>query len=142
MFGGGKSGVVLSRFAVASLLIALATPALASELVYQPVNPNFGGNSFNGAYLQALANAQNLHLPEEASRSPLEDFQRRVQSALLGRIASEITNQILGEDALNSGTFNIDSTTVFFEHIGGEVHIVITDGLGGSTEITIPEPTF
>jgi len=33
-------------------------PALASELVYHPVNPTFGGNPLNGSFLLSTAQAQ------------------------------------------------------------------------------------
>ena len=43
------------------LALALAFPAAASagELVYQPVNPSFGGNPLNGPNLLNSANSQN-----------------------------------------------------------------------------------
>lgn len=132
---------LLGSLVGAGLLLA-ALPAAASELIYQPVNPSFGGNPFNGSYLLSIANAQNLYLPERTRLSPIQDFERRVQSALLGRIASEITNQILGEDAKDSGVFQIDSTRIEFQYVGDEVFISISDGAGGSTEIIIPAPTF
>ncbi|TVV76780.1 curli assembly protein CsgF, partial [Sphingomonas solaris] len=39
-------------------LIGASAPALA-EIVYQPVNPSFGGNPFNSSHLLGIANAQN-----------------------------------------------------------------------------------
>ena len=42
------------------LVAALIAPALhASELVYRPVNPSFGGNPLNSSHLLGTANAQN-----------------------------------------------------------------------------------
>jgi curli production assembly/transport component CsgF len=38
--------------------IGSATIAVASEMVYHPVNPTFGGNPLNGANLLATAQAQ------------------------------------------------------------------------------------
>jgi curli production assembly/transport component CsgF len=46
------------------LLIAIVTssamvgPAVASEIVYHPVNPSFGGNPLNGSSLLSAAQAQ------------------------------------------------------------------------------------
>jgi curli production assembly/transport component CsgF len=42
----------------AVLVINVSAPALASELVYHPVNPTFGGNPLNGAPLLSQAQAQ------------------------------------------------------------------------------------
>lgn len=42
------------------LLLALsARPASAQKFVYEPINPDFGGNTFNYSWLQASATAQN-----------------------------------------------------------------------------------
>ena len=43
---------------IAVLVINISTPALASELVYHPVNPTFGGSPLNGAPLLSQAQAQ------------------------------------------------------------------------------------
>lgn len=52
---------VLAPLAIA---LALATgSAVASQLVYTPVNPSFGGNPLNGTYLLNKAQAENSHQP-------------------------------------------------------------------------------
>ena len=58
------SGVVRAAkaFAIVSCLgltTLAAEPAAAGDLVYQPVDPSFGGNPFNSAHLLGIANAQN-----------------------------------------------------------------------------------
>ena len=49
-----------ASFALCALCL-LAGHAAATDLVYQPVNPNFGGYPANGANLLAGANATNRH---------------------------------------------------------------------------------
>jgi curli production assembly/transport component CsgF len=44
--------------AVAVLGVNAAVPAAASEMVYHPVNPTFGGNPLNGSFLLSTAQAQ------------------------------------------------------------------------------------
>jgi curli production assembly/transport component CsgF len=44
--------------AIASLVIAALAPVRASELVYHPVSPTFGGNPLNGTFLLSQAQAQ------------------------------------------------------------------------------------
>ena len=44
--------------AVTVLVVGASATALASELVYHPVNPTFGGNPLNGAALLSQAQAQ------------------------------------------------------------------------------------
>ena len=41
------------------LVCGLSSATTAQDLVYEPVNPSFGGNPFNSAHLLAIANAQN-----------------------------------------------------------------------------------
>ena len=52
-----------SGFWISGLLIGLASAAAvqATELVYTPVNPSFGGNPLNGTWLLNNAQAQNDH---------------------------------------------------------------------------------
>jgi curli production assembly/transport component CsgF len=38
--------------------ITASAPTFASELVYHPVNPTFGGNPLNGSFLLSTAQAQ------------------------------------------------------------------------------------
>ncbi|MGZ3259392.1 MAG: curli assembly protein CsgF, partial [Croceibacterium sp.] len=45
----------------AAILAFAATPALAQDITYQPVDPSFGGNPFNSAHLLGIANAQNKY---------------------------------------------------------------------------------
>lgn len=47
--------------------------AQASSLVYQPINPSFGGSPLNGAWLQAEAAAQN-----DAQRSAQREDRKSV----------------------------------------------------------------
>lgn len=143
---GEAGGLVVRLRSVLAALIAVAAngasygAAHGEELVYQPVNPSFGGNPFNSSHLMGLANTQNMHQPGSEARSSLDDFTRRIQSALLSRVSTEIANQILGEDAADSGSFVVDDTTISFTRTDGIVTVIITDGAGGSTEIRIPAP--
>jgi len=134
--------LVWTGLAGALLSAAPLSTSCAGELVYEPVNPSFGGNPFNSAHLQGLAASQNLYKSDGSSEtSPLDDFGRRIQSALLSRVASEIANQILGDNPAASGTFVVDGTTINFTRDGSTVTVDIVDGAtGGSTQIKIPIP--
>lgn len=74
--------------------------ALATELVYTPVNPAFGGNPLNGSFL--LNNAQlqdNYKDPDSkdlaATQSDLEQFNDLLQRTVLNRVASAATRDII-----------------------------------------------
>jgi curli production assembly/transport component CsgF len=44
--------------AIVSVGMNIAAPAFASEMVYHPVSPAFGGNPLNGTFLLSTAQAQ------------------------------------------------------------------------------------
>lgn len=138
-----KSAAVFGATAVL-LVVPAPSAANASELVYQPINPSFGGNPFNSSHLQGLAASQNLYRPSATSaRNPAQDFANRIQSAVLSRVASQVADRILGEGGADTGTFRVDSTEITFQRNGEVVVIDIFDGAtGGKTQIEIPAPVF
>jgi curli production assembly/transport component CsgF len=44
--------------AIVAIVAEASAPVLASELVYHPVSPTFGGNPLNGSFLLSTAQAQ------------------------------------------------------------------------------------
>jgi curli production assembly/transport component CsgF len=44
--------------AIVAIGVSASAPASASEMVYHPVNPTFGGNPLNGTFLLSTAQAQ------------------------------------------------------------------------------------
>ena len=46
---------------IACLTLLVSTDGRATEMVYTPVNPSFGGSPLNGPVLLNSANAQNSH---------------------------------------------------------------------------------
>lgn len=128
------------RAAVAALLL-LAAPAAAGDLIYRPVNPNFGGNPLNGSFLLNGAQLQNDF--EQPEPDPIEEFQDGLQTRLLGRVSAEIENRIFGENPQDSGTFPIGDLEIAYERVGGVIALSIVDlTTGGETVIEIPAPVF
>lgn len=131
----------LRRNAIAGLL-AVALPAgaaQAGDVKYRPINPNFGGNPFNGDYLLNQARLQNQH--EEDAEDPLERFDRDLTRRLLNRAASEIEDRLFGENPEDSGTIPLGDLQIEFERIGATIFLKVVDLVtGGVTEIEIPAP--
>src|SRR5215467_6614528 len=44
--------------AIAAMCVTASVPVCASEMVYHPVSPTFGGNPLNGSFLLSTAQAQ------------------------------------------------------------------------------------
>ncbi len=108
--------------------------AAASELVFRPTNPSFGGNPNNSTHLFSLANTQNQFLPEREELTPLEEFNERLQRALLGRISNAVSQDIVdGDGNIVPGVFETLDYTINITDLGGGVmRIDTTDKATGS----------
>ena len=134
------------HFATAGILSAallIAGPAsTAQELVYEPVNPSFGGDSFNSSHLLAIANSQNDYRdPDQRSTtsSQADQFIRQLQSRLLSSLAGEVNDAIFGDNPQQAGTITFGDQIIEFSRGLDSVHLTITDLATGSvTEIEIP----
>ena len=122
-----------SGFWISGLLIGLASAAAvqATELVYTPVNPSFGGNPLIGTWLLNNAQAQNDHDdPDLKSRSSvagtsaLERFTSQLQSRLLGQLLDNISTG-------NTGSLSTDSFIVNVIDDSGALSIEVTDRASG-----------
>lgn len=81
----------------------------ASELVYAPINPSFGGSPLNGNFLLNKANSQNTHTASTAERSYGDRLQESLERAYINRIVREITNLAFGEQELDENGVPIPS---------------------------------
>lgn len=137
------------------LLAASVGPVSAGNLIYQPVNPAFGGSPLNGGWLQGEATAQNLPQAREQRLNQLSTsqtgrggqtltqgqiFAQQLQTQLLSSFANQITRTIFGENAQQSGTFSFQGTTINFRRIGPNVQVDIFDGQTTSTVIVPAGP--
>jgi curli production assembly/transport component CsgF len=132
--------VFSSRFCMSFLLIAFSTPATA-DLVYKPVNPSFGGDSFNSSHLQGLAATQNQFKEGMSSsqQSNSERFLSMLQSRLYSSLASQVAEAIFGENAQPSGTITFDDQTITFSNDGTSITLDVLDSITGQvTQIIIP----
>lgn len=139
------SGTLRATAILAGCLIAAATApaALAQDIVYQPIDPSFGGNPFNSGHLLGIANAQNDY-KDPASRqsnSQADIFARQLQSRLLSALSSQIVDAIFGENPQESGTISFGGQTINFVRSLTEVTLTITDDETGEVT-TIVIPTF
>jgi curli production assembly/transport component CsgF len=124
------------------LLAACAGAVHASPLVYQPVNPTFGGNPLNGSYLLNRAQAQDRTTDPHAasvnplsSQSQLEQFNNALQQAVLSRVSAAVSSSIVGADGkLIPGTVETQNFIITISDLGGgRLRILTTDKLSGSS---------
>jgi curli production assembly/transport component CsgF len=129
--------------AAAALLALSLGMAQATTLVYQPVNPTFGGNPLNGGYLLNRAKAQDDHKDPAAasplnplnSQSQLEQFNNALQQAVLSRVSAAVSSSIIGADGrLIPGTVETQNFLITISDLGGgRIRILTTDKLSGSS---------
>lgn len=122
--------------------VLAASQAGATEMVYYPINPTFGGSPLNGSVLMNRAQAQNKHKdPEsEAARmfdeqTPLEQFNEMMERSVLNRLASLATQRFTGENGnLQPGTVETDNFTIDIVDLGGgSLRVTTTDRLLGTS---------
>jgi len=132
----------IHKLALGAIVLAFAaSPALAQDITYQPVDPSFGGNPFNSAHLLGIANAQNKYKDPAAASSGSEAdiFARQLQSRLLSALSSQITDAIFGDNPQQHGTITFGGQTIVFDRGLEDVTLTITnDDTGEVTTIVVP----
>ncbi|WP_456379520.1 curli assembly protein CsgF [Lutibacter sp.] len=127
-----------------TIIIFLAPCFLFSQnLVYKPINPFFGGDTFNYQQLLAAANAQNDFEEDNgfdfSQPTDLENFTESLNRQLLNSISQDLFRQQFGDQELTVGTFVFGSLVVDVSPTSGGLLINILDtSTGEQTQITIP----
>ncbi|KAA0261066.1 MAG: curli production assembly/transport protein CsgF [Hafnia sp.] len=84
-------------FYIALIALLISPVSWGGNMVFQFVNPNFGGNPNNGSFLLNEANAQNSYKDpngydfDTSTPSPLDNFTSVIQSQLLGNLMGNIS---------------------------------------------------
>ncbi|MEI7669801.1 MAG: curli assembly protein CsgF [Pseudomonadota bacterium] len=116
-----------------SSLVFSASISNASPLTYTPVNPDFGGNPFNGSYLLSNASANNHYVaPQNSTSSALDSL---VTTSVLSSVSANISNKILNSTNGQSGTFNTGTDTISYVNNGGTVTMTVFNNATGKTTI-------
>jgi curli production assembly/transport component CsgF len=113
----------------------------AQDLVYKPVNPSFGGDTFNYTWLLNSAEAQNkFKAPDNStSQSVLERFKSNLNSQLLNQVSSSVFQKQFGDKGIVPGSYTFGSLAVniYPSNLGLVVDILDTD-TGEKTQVFIP----
>ena len=102
----------------------------ATQLIYTPVNPNFGGSYLNGSYLLANASAQNDHKTSSGYTPPtaLERMANSLESRLMSQLFNDAANG--GEGYLKTTDFEINVVNE-----DGTLLVHISDLVTGETTV-------
>lgn len=115
----------------------IATTASAGELIYQPINPSFGGDPFMGSYLLGKAQAQDTNRDPNSrgieSISSTERLIQSLESRLISQLISDVGAGNVGEGSFDSGDFS-----VVVRDDGGQLVVRVIDKLTGDvTNISV-----
>ncbi len=118
--------------------------AFSQNFVYRPVNPSFGGDTFNYNWLLSSAQIQDkIKDPNAVSskvqkESQLSDFSASLNNQLLNSISKQLFSNRFGENGLKEGTYQYGDLTVDVSPGTEGLIVRISDGKGGETLITVP----
>jgi len=125
------------------LFLLPADVATATELVWTPINPFFGGFAYNADWLLASATAQNKYTDRQQATNRvgelIQDFQANVQRQVLGRLADRIVSTAFGEEGLQQGHYNLGDFTVDVGADVSGINVVLIETLtGAKTTLQVP----
>jgi curli production assembly/transport component CsgF len=129
-------GARLPGALLALLCFALAAPGAATELVYVPTNPAFGGSPLNGSSFLNAAQMTNKHKEPPASRqNALQQFTDLLERSVLSQLSAAATSGVMGAGgklkpgSVETGNFRID----IIDAGGGVLTITTTDKTTGAS---------
>ncbi len=122
--------------------MAFCCQSFSQQLVYTPVNPAFGGNSFNYQWLLSSAEAQNSiedpNFESDEQATELENFQENLNRQLLSTLTRSVFNSQLGE-GLQEGVFTVGSLSLeIFDTPEGLVINILDVNTGEQSQVVIP----
>lgn len=114
----------------------------AQQFVYKPVNPAFGGETFNYNWLLSSATAQNQFKGETKSGSSsnsLDSFTDSINRQLLSQLSSKLFSNQFSDGDLKPGTYLFGSLYIeITEGTKGLIIKILNTSTGEQSEIIIP----
>lgn len=129
------------------LLLSLAafTGIGAQQLVYKPINPAFGGDTFNYQWLLSSANSQNQFDDSDdkfkngLGQGSLDSFTQSMNRQLLSQLTSKLINDKFGNGGLSPGKYLFGSLFLDVSQSSQGLVINILDTqTGEQSQIIIP----
>lgn len=117
--------------------------SLGQQLTYEPINPAFGGDTFNYQWLLSSANAQNSFEDPDANDgnnqgSELDQFAESLNRQVLSSLSRTLFTTQLG-DGLEEGTFTFGNLTLeIYDSAEGLVVNILDVTTGDETQIIVP----
>ncbi len=114
----------------------------AQDLVYTPINPAFGGDTFNYQWLLSSAQAQNQFKDPDNGLDQLSEldlFKQSINSQLYSKITNQLFTDQFGEGDLQEGRYTFGNLAVdIYPSEEGLVIKILDTKTGEQTQIIIP----
>ncbi|QNI04637.1 curli production assembly protein CsgF [Halomonas sp. SH5A2] len=135
-----KTSAICSTGIGSAVLIGLLTlPVHAGEMIYEPLNPSFGGDPFMGSYMLNKAQSQDTNTDPNTRDIERPSSTERLIQSLESRLISSLLSDV-GDGTIDQGSFDSDEFSVVVEDAGGQLVIRVIDKLtGDETNISVGE---
>lgn len=126
------------------LFLGFSVNAMAQQFSYKPVNPAFGGDTFNYNWLLSSATAQNgLTAPKDKQeeKSELSSFGESLSRQLLSQFSRTLLNSQIESigNLKEEGVYKLGDLNVeVFESTEGLVINILDTSTGETTQVIVP----
>lgn len=133
----------MKRILIISIFLAALSFVSGQQFVYKPINPAFGGDTFNYQWLLSSATAQNQFKTDTSATtrdtSALSSFTDSINRQLL----SELSQKLFGnqfQDGLKPGTYMFGSLYIqITQSDKGLLISILNTSTGEQSEIIVPK---
>ena len=136
----------MRTFIIISTIIAGTFFGKSQQLVYKPINPAFGGDTFNYQWLLSSANAQNQFDDKKDYNSlldnlnSLDSFSQSLNRQVLSELSRKLFEDQFGEGSIQPGNYLFGSMYLQITTTAQGLLINILDtNTGDQSEIIIPK---
>jgi len=128
-------------FALAGLLLGVTS--YSQQFTYKPMNPYFGGETFNYQVMLSSAAAQNPYDNSSyegyKAQTAISSFQDQLNRQILNKISNGLFGTDYNQGAMEPGVYNYGSMNISITEYFGGINIRIIDILTGEqTDLIIP----
>lgn len=128
-------------FPIVIVLVSLSVNG--QGLVYKPINPSFGGDTFNYQWLLSSAESQNTFkekLTETVKKTDLEKFTDQLNSQFLSQVSRELFAKLFGSNGFSAGSYTFGSYSVeIYPATEGLTLDILDTNTGDQTQVIIPK---
>lgn len=136
----------MKTFIIIFTIIAGTFSGKSQQLVYKPINPAFGGDTFNYQWLLSSANAQNQFDDKKDYNSlldnlnSLDSFTQSLNRQVLSELSRKLFEDQFGEGSIQPGNYLFGTMYLQITTTNQGLLINILDtSTGDQSEIIIPK---